>query len=97
MHRSDVLRPIFLLDRRLLIRPGDTVQKSLSEIVSLPEEEVLHLIADREEPVLVTHEGEPRFVAQSLDAYEALIRRLRTLEAERRRPARMCRVIPFRR
>ena len=76
---------------------GAAVQKSLSEIVSLPEEEVLHLIADRNEPLLVTHEGEPRFVAQSLDAYEALIRRLRALEAERRAPVRMARVFPLRR
>lgn len=73
------------------------MQKSLSEIVSLPEEEVLHLIADREEPLLVTHEGEPRFVAQSLNAYEALVRRLRALEAERQKPTRTAQIIPFRR
>lgn len=73
------------------------MQKSLSEIVSLPEEEVLHLIADRKEPLLVTHQGEPKFVAQSLDAYEALIRRLRILESERTKPRRAGIVIPFRR
>ena len=77
------------------------MQKSLSEIVSLPEDEVLHLIADREEPLLITHEGEPRFIAQSLDSYEALVKRLRTLENERPRRTSLevitGRVIPFRR
>jgi hypothetical protein len=76
---------------------GENVQKSLSEIVALPEEEVLHLIAGRNEPVLVTHEGEPRFIAQSLEAYETLVRRLRILEAESRKPRRTGIVIPFRR
>lgn len=77
------------------------MQKSLSEIVSLPEDEVLHLIAGRDEPLLITHEGEPRFIAQSLGAYEALVKRLRTLENERPKRASLevitGRVIPFRR
>ena len=77
------------------------MQKSLSEIVSLPEDEVLHLITTREDPLLITHEGEPRFVAQSLDSYEALVRRLRKLEAERLNArsftGRTASVIPFRR
>lgn len=56
------------------------MQKSLFEIFSLSEDQVVGLIVQHTDPILVTHKGEPRFIAQSLDAYEALIRRLRTLE-----------------
>lgn len=55
------------------------MQKSLSELVKLPEAELTRLF-DRE-PLLVTHNGEPRFVAQSLDAFESMVRRLRELES----------------
>lgn len=55
------------------------MQKALLEFVSLPESELTQLI-DRE-PVLVTRNGEPQFVAQSLDAFEAMVRRLRQLES----------------
>jgi PHD/YefM family antitoxin component YafN of YafNO toxin-antitoxin module len=54
------------------------MQKALSELVSLPETE-LHRLVERE-PLLVTQNGEPQFVAQSLDSFEAMVRRLREFE-----------------
>jgi PHD/YefM family antitoxin component YafN of YafNO toxin-antitoxin module len=57
------------------------MQKALSDLASLPETELVRIF-DRE-PLLVTSNGEPRFVAQSLESFEAMIRRLRQLEAER--------------
>jgi len=56
-----------------------TMQKSLSELASLPESELSRLVAS--EPLLVTANGEPSFVAQSLDSFEAMVRRIRKLEA----------------
>ena len=38
------------------------------------------------EPLLVTHDGEPQFVAQSLDSFEAMVRRIRQLESSRSKP-----------
>ena len=58
------------------------MQKALEELVSLPEAELDQLF--RRDPVLVTHNGEPRFVAQSLDAFESMVRRLRELESASR-------------
>jgi prevent-host-death family protein len=55
------------------------MQKALSELVSLPEAELNRLV--EREPVLVTQNGEPQFVAQSLHAFETMVRRLRQLEA----------------
>jgi len=53
--------------------------------VPLPEILVLLKIVEKE-PLLVTQNGEPRFVAQSLDSFESMVRRLRHLEASSRRP-----------
>jgi len=55
------------------------MQKALSELSALPEAELVQLF-DRE-PVLVTQNGEPQFVAQSLESFEAMVRRLRELES----------------
>ena len=55
------------------------MQKSFSEIVSLPGTELIRMI--EREPLLVTHDGEPQFVAQSLDSFEAMVRRIRQLES----------------
>ena len=60
------------------------MQKSLSELSSLPDGELLRAV--EKEPLLVTQNGEPRFVAQSLDSFESMVRRLRRLEAPNRRP-----------
>ena len=54
------------------------MQKPLSELSSLPAAELNRLF--EREPLLITHNGEPQFVAQSLDAFEAMVRRLRQLE-----------------
>lgn len=40
------------------------MQKSLSEFVSLPKADLVQLI--EREPLLITTDGEPQFVAQSL-------------------------------
>ena len=55
------------------------MQKPLSELSSLPEAELVRLF--EREPLLVTQNGEPQFVAQSLDSFESMVRRLRQLES----------------
>ena len=55
------------------------MQKPLSELSSLPEGELVRLF--EREPLLVTQNGEPQFVAQSLDSFESMVRRLRQLES----------------
>jgi len=45
------------------------MQKALSELVDLPDAELNRLV--EREPVLITQNGDPQFVAQSLDAFEA--------------------------
>ena len=55
------------------------MQKALSELSCLPEAELVRLV--EREPLLVTQNGEPHFVAQSLDSFEAMVRRIRQLEA----------------
>jgi prevent-host-death family protein len=55
------------------------MQKALNDLAALPEAELAQLV--EREPLLVTQNGEPRFVAQSLDSFEAMVRRLRQLEA----------------
>ena len=70
----------------------DSMQKSLSDLVDLPEAELARIIDH--EPLLVTQHGEPRFVAQSLESFEAMVRRLRQLESAAkqstgRRPGRV--------
>jgi prevent-host-death family protein len=59
------------------------MQKTLSELSSLPDGELLKIV--EREPLLVTQNGEPRFVAQSLDSFESMVRRLRQLETSSRR------------
>jgi PHD/YefM family antitoxin component YafN of YafNO toxin-antitoxin module len=61
------------------------MQKSLSELSALPEDELSNLIDGAGEPLLVTQNGELRFVAQSLDAFDLMMKRIRTLEAEGKR------------
>jgi PHD/YefM family antitoxin component YafN of YafNO toxin-antitoxin module len=63
------------------------MQKSLSELTSLSSEELTVLMDQVNEPLLVTCDGQPRFVAQSLAGFEAMIRRLRALERENRTSA----------
>jgi prevent-host-death family protein len=58
------------------------MQKSLSELASLPESELSRLV--EREPVLITANGEPTFVAQSLHSFEEMVRRIRKLEAAQR-------------
>lgn len=71
------------------------MQKPLSEFAALPEEELMRIV-DRE-PLLVTRNGEPQFVAQSLESFESMVRRLRQLEtAARPRPHQLAKVIPIR-
>ena len=68
------------------------MQKSISEFASLPEAELVRMV--EREPLLVTRNGEPQFVAQSLDSFEGMVRRLRELEAKK---PRRDNVVPFRR
>lgn len=72
------------------------MQKSLSEFVSLPEAELARIIEHG--PLLVTQDEEPRFVAQSIDAFERMVRRLRELESvsKRRSALGSAQVVPFR-
>jgi PHD/YefM family antitoxin component YafN of YafNO toxin-antitoxin module len=60
------------------------MQKALSDLASLPEAELVRIF--EREPLLVTHNGEPRFVAQSLESFDAMVRRLRQLEEEKPAP-----------
>ena len=55
------------------------MQKALSELSALPEAELVRLF--EREPLLVTQNGEPQFVAQSLDSFEYMVRRLRQFES----------------
>lgn len=70
--------------------------KSLPEFQSLPGAELVRMIESG--PVLVTQNEEPRFVAQSVEAFEEMVRRLRELESTgRRRDAiRRAKIIPLR-
>jgi PHD/YefM family antitoxin component YafN of YafNO toxin-antitoxin module len=63
------------------------MQKSLSELTSLPPSELSEFMDQLNEPLLVTNDGEPQFVAQSLAGFEAMVRRLRALESGRGRTA----------
>lgn len=55
------------------------MQKPLSELTSLPSEEVLRLVSHQ--PLLITINNEPQIVVQSVPAFEEMVRRLRHLEA----------------
>jgi prevent-host-death family protein len=52
--------------------------KSLSEFQALSGEELDRVVEHG--PILITDEEEPRFVAQSIEDFEAMVRRLRSLE-----------------
>jgi len=71
--------------------------KSLSEFQSLSETDLARIVEDG--PLLVTQDEEPRFVAQSIDAFEAMVRRLRELESvvRKREAIRRAQVFLFRR
>jgi PHD/YefM family antitoxin component YafN of YafNO toxin-antitoxin module len=60
------------------------MQKSLSDLTSLSPEELTVLMDQINEPLLVTTNGQPQFVAQSLTGFESMIRRLRALERKQR-------------
>ena len=60
------------------------MQKSLSDLSSLSPEELTSLMEQIGEPLLVTNNGQPQFVAQSLTGFESMIRRLRALERKQR-------------
>jgi PHD/YefM family antitoxin component YafN of YafNO toxin-antitoxin module len=86
------------------------MQKSFSEITSLAPDELSAFIEQMKEPLLVTNLGQPQFVAQSLAAFETMVRRLRTLERQQSATSSNmnglahgrisggsgCKVIPFR-
>jgi hypothetical protein len=55
------------------------MQKALSELSSIPESDLIRLI--EREPMLITSNGDPQFVAQSLDSFDSMVRRLRRLES----------------
>jgi PHD/YefM family antitoxin component YafN of YafNO toxin-antitoxin module len=81
------------------------MQKSLSDLTSLSPEELTFLMEQITEPLLVTNNGQPQFVAQSLTGFESMISRLRALERKQRTTNLRARevspagakVIPFRR
>lgn len=74
------------------------MQKSLSELTALAPDELSTLMDRLDQPLLVTCDGEPRFVAQSLDSFDAMVRRLRSLESKRNlRAQKLGIVVPFRR
>ena len=78
------------------------MQKSLAELMSLPPSQVSEMISCLREPLLVTDNEEPQFIAQSLLSFEAMVRKLRALEAEnrilsRQQKPRSGKLIPFRR
>lgn len=69
--------------------------KSLSEFQSLTGVELADIV--EQGPLLVTYQEEPRFVAQSVEEYEAMVKRIRQLESIRKKRAdlRLARVIPL--
>lgn len=67
--------------------------KSLSEFQALSGSELTQIVEGG--PILITDDEEPRFVAQSVEDFEAMVRRLRNLEQVSIRRSRL-RVIPFR-
>ena len=67
--------------------------RSLSEFQSLTGTELDRIFEHG--PILITDEEEPRFVAQSIEDFEAMVRRLRNLEQASIRRGKL-RVLSFR-
>jgi PHD/YefM family antitoxin component YafN of YafNO toxin-antitoxin module len=59
------------------------MQRSLSELSALPRDQLLALFNESGEPILVTENGELRFVAIAPDHFDSMVRRLRLLEPKR--------------
>lgn len=64
--------------------------KSLSDFRALPETELAEAITAG--PILLTQNNEPKFVAQSVEDFEAMVRRLRQLEMILKRRSGLYRV-----
>lgn len=85
------------------------MQKSLTELTALPHEDLIQFVDRIGGPLLVTQDDEPRLVVQPLANFEAMVRRLRFLEAEKKLRGSVCsstkqrldrggaKIIPFRR
>jgi len=79
------------------------MKMQLADLAALPEPTLSALATGLGEPVLVTHGDEPRLVLQPIESFEAMVRRLRILEArvaltENDMPTRSrSNVVPFRR
>lgn len=73
---------------------GAPMQKSLSDFTALPGEELSRLLDKMNGPLLITNDGEPQFIAQSLPAYEAMIRRLRHLETALKNQTPSAKTVP---
>ncbi len=67
--------------------------KSLSEFQTLSGSELTQIV--EEGPILILDDEEPRFVAQSVEDFEAMVRRLRNFDQACVRRSRL-RVIPLR-
>jgi len=79
IERGGIAAPSFSVRFTRSLVTSISMQKPLSELSSLPKAELVRLF--EREPLLVTQYGEPRFVAQSLDSFESMVRRLRQLES----------------
>lgn len=79
------------------------MKMQLADLALLPEPSLSALARGLGEPVLLTHEDEPRLVLQPIESFEAMVRRLRVLEAHAASLKRdtaahqFSNVIPFRR
>lgn len=79
------------------------MKMQLADLAALPEPTLSALATDLGEPILLTHRDEPRLVLQPIESFEAMVRRLRLLEAragfiQGDTPTRaQSNVIPFRR
>jgi hypothetical protein len=71
----------------------EAMLKSLSEFQTLTGGELSRITEDG--PVLITDQEEPRFVAQSVEDFEGMVRRLRRFEQTSTR-RRELKVVPFR-
>lgn len=79
------------------------MKMQLADLAALPEPSLSALATALDEPVLLTLGDDPKFVLQPIESFEAMVKRLRHLEAcapriehEPQAPTRS-NVIPFRR